>query len=206
MMYEAPSQMPVYHRETSIVFYKTQEAFGGLSNMAAGFPLTINGERILTSEALYQACKYPERPEAQRLILTQKSPMAAKMVGKPYWKWEREDWNTAREAITVREAVMDWCLRVKLYQHAERFGALLLATGSRPIVEQSRRDPFWGAVPEPDGSLRGWNRLGHLLMQLREECSAPAWQPPPLLPPLAIENFVLCGAVIGPVVTTGRMV
>ena len=40
-----------------VVVYKTKEVFGGLSNMASGYPLQINGVCILTTEALYQACR-----------------------------------------------------------------------------------------------------------------------------------------------------
>jgi hypothetical protein len=39
-------------------------------------------------------------------------------------------------------------------------------------VEQSRKDRFWGAILERDGVLRGENRLGQLLTELREELLA----------------------------------
>ena len=72
-------QVRTYERSRSVVFRKTREEFGGLSNMASGFPLEINGLRVLTSEALYQACRFPHLPEVQKQILEQASPMAAKM-------------------------------------------------------------------------------------------------------------------------------
>jgi len=62
------AQTRIYDRSSSVVFLKTREAFGGLSNMAAGFPLHVQGSRIYTSEALYQACRFPHLPEIQRLI------------------------------------------------------------------------------------------------------------------------------------------
>ena len=62
-----------YERQLTVVFRKTQEEFGGLSNMAAGFPLRVNGADIPTSEALYQACRFPHLPDVQRLIVAQKS-------------------------------------------------------------------------------------------------------------------------------------
>lgn len=49
--------------------YKTKEDFGGLSNMAPGCPLQINGVRIPTAEALYQACRFPHLPDLQREII-----------------------------------------------------------------------------------------------------------------------------------------
>ncbi|HSC20101.1 MAG TPA: NADAR family protein [Solirubrobacterales bacterium] len=155
-------QTRTYRRAESVVFLKTNEPFGGLSNMAGGFPLCVNGLRILTSEALYQACRFPYRPEVQRLILEQASPMTAKMKSKPYRSESRPDWNQ------VRVKVMRWCLRVKLAQNWDAFSQLLLATGERPIVEQSRRDDFWGARPVDQQTLVGMNVLGRLLMELRE--------------------------------------
>jgi predicted NAD-dependent protein-ADP-ribosyltransferase YbiA (DUF1768 family) len=78
------TQIRVYRRSESAVFCKTKEAFGGLSNMAGGFPIQINGVRILTSEAPCQACRFPQLPNVQGLIIDQASPMTAKMKSKPY--------------------------------------------------------------------------------------------------------------------------
>ncbi len=155
-------QLRTYLRTECAVFRKTAEAFGGLSNMAPGFPVRVNGERILTVEALYQACRFPHRPEVQRLILEQSSPMTAKMVSKPYRNDSRADWKK------VRVSVMRWCLRLKLAQHGAKFSQLLLSTGDFPIVEDSRKDDFWGAIPSDSKTLVGMNVLGRLLMELRE--------------------------------------
>ncbi len=51
-------EQKTYLRDESAIFRKTAERFGGLSNMAPGYPLLINGVRMLTSEALYQACRF----------------------------------------------------------------------------------------------------------------------------------------------------
>jgi hypothetical protein len=65
---------------------------------------------------------------------------------------------------------MRWCLRVKLVQNWERFRAVLLMTEEQPIVEDSKRDDFWGAVATKEDTrvLIGRNVLGRLLMELRE--------------------------------------
>ena len=150
-----------YCRGEAVVVYKTKEDFGGLSNMASGYPLQINGVRILTTEALYQACRFPHMPEVQREIIGQYSPMTAKMKSKPHRKDSRPDWDD------VRYKVMRWCLRVKLAQNYEEFGRLLLATRDRPIVEQSRKDDYWGAklADEVGDTLVGQNVLGRLLIR-----------------------------------------
>ena len=152
-----------YHRNECAIFLRTTERFGGLSNMAGGYPLLINGIHIPTSEALYQACRFPHRPELQKIIIGQKSPMTAKMKSKPYRGDSRLDWDK------VRVEVMWWCLRVKLAQHWEKFGDLLLSTTDKYIVEESYRDQFWGARPTDSETLVGSNVLGQLLTQLREQ-------------------------------------
>lgn len=177
----------VYNRGGSVVFLKTHEEFGGLSNMAGGFPLTVNRLRILTVEALYQACRFPHRPELQRLIIGQRSPMTAKMKSLPHRHESRPDWDR------VRVKVMRWCLRVKLAQNWTSFSDLLLRTGNRPIVEYSSKDDFWGAKEAKDGMLRGRNVLGRLLMEVRE--AVRAGRPEVLLrvEPLEIPQFLLDG-------------
>ena len=180
-------QSRTYDRSNSVVFQKTKETFGGLSNMAGGFPLIVNDIRIRTSEALYQACRFPHRPEVQREIIGQKSPMTAKMKSKPHRQNSRSDWNK------VRIKIMRWCLQVKLAQNWDTFSELLLATGDRPIVEQSRRDDFWGAKPVDECALIGVNALGRLLTELREKVKQE--QPESLLrvSPLPIPDFKIYG-------------
>lgn len=157
------SQLRTYVSADCIVFKRTNEQYGGLSNMAPGFPLCVNGVSIRTSEALYQACRFPHMPELQRLILGERSPMTAKMIGKPHRTDSRKDWSR------VRIPIMRWCLRLKLSQNWNKFSTLLLSTGDKPIVEESQKDCFWGAKPQEDGSIVGRNVLGRLLMELREE-------------------------------------
>jgi ribA/ribD-fused uncharacterized protein len=184
-----------YKRAGSVVVYKTKEDFGGLSNMASGYPLQINGVRILTAEALYQACRFPLMPEVQREIIGQHSPMTAKMKSKPHRKHTRPDWDD------VRFKIMRWCLRVKLAQNYSEFGRLLLATQDRPIVEQSRKDDYWGAkVAEDDETLTGQNVLGRLLMELRERLKQDSSGQLLTVEPLNIPDFFLLDRPIETVV------
>jgi putative DNA methylase len=179
-----------YERSSAVVFLRTKEAFGGLSNMAGGFPLRVNGVRIATSEALYQACRFPHRPEVQRLVIEQNSPMTAKMKTKPYRDDSRPDWDR------VRVKIMRWCLRVKLAQNYSTFSRLLLSTGDDPIVEESRKDAFWGAKPLDEHKLVGMNVLGRLLMELRKELREDDLQRLLMVPPLEIPDFLLYGQPI----------
>jgi len=178
-------------RSDCVVFRKTKELFGGLSNMAAGFSLKVNKTYIPTSEALYQACRFPHRPEIQQLIVQQASPMTAKMKSKPHRNDSRPDWDV------VRIKIMRWCLRVKLAQNWDEFGKLLRATGDRAIVEESRKDDFWGAKTVDDKTLVGGNVLGRLLMELREELKGVNSESLKQVLPLDIPDFRFFGEPVG---------
>jgi ribA/ribD-fused uncharacterized protein len=158
-----------YNRSDSFVFCKTKEEYGGLSNMASGYPLTVNGITVPSSEALYQSLRYPELPELQMEILSQRNAMAAKIKSREHIKDTRQDW----EEIKVQ--LMRWCIQVKLACNFDRFGRLLHSTIGCNIVEYSSKDTFWGACDkkgDPD-VLVGVNALGRLLMGLRADYLSP---------------------------------
>lgn len=183
--------MESYDPARCVSFRKTAERWGGLSNMAPGYPLRVLGEVVATSEALYQACRFPDHPELQRTILLTKNPMKAKMITKPVRHLTRPDWETGG----VRVVAMQWALRVKLVQNSAKFGTLLTSTGAAPIVEDSHKDRFWGAVMQ-DGLLVGENVLGKLLVDLRDEIlsvGAPIHVEPPEIP-----GFTLLGKPLPP--------
>lgn len=176
------------------VFFKVTEEFGGLSNMAGGYPLCVNGIMVFSSEALYQACRFPHQPEWQREIISQQSPMAAKMKSKKEGRRKhhsRSDWDQ------IEIEIMQWVLRIKLAQHYHQMSRLLRATGNRRIVEKSRNDRFWGAVEQEDGVLRGQNQLGQLLMALRECVEIMAQEDLSEVQPLTIVDFYLLERPIG---------
>jgi type I restriction enzyme S subunit len=158
---EITTEINRYHRNQCVVFRKTKDAFGGLSNMCAGFEIELGDYSFLTSEALYQAFRFNDE-EIQRTIMNEKSPMAAKMKSKKYRANTRPDWDE------VRVDIMEWCLLMKLKCNWENFSTLLLVTECRDIVEESHKDRFWGTVEDESGLLVGSNVLGKLLMKIRE--------------------------------------
>jgi len=167
-----------------VSFLKTKEAFGELSNMCAGFPLIVNDIHIKNSEALYQACRFPHNPEIQEEILKQHSPMASKMVTHKYREnFNREDW------LDVRVEIMKWCVRVKAFQHTS-FQDILFSAENKTIVEESKKDDFWGAYRIEENLLRGENILGFTLMDVRDEF---LYTPPSIIHPLDIASFKLMG-------------
>lgn len=179
----------IYKRSECIVFHKTKDSFGSLSNMAPGFPITINNQNILTSEALYQACRFPNNPDAQHLIISQSSPMTAKMRAKPLKDLTRPDW------MKVRVRIMRWCLSAKLLQNYSAFSQILVETLEKPIVEYSSKDRFWGALPSDEDTLIGANVLGRLLMELRESIKEGTFNTDSLQPP-EVSDFLLNGSTI----------
>lgn len=181
-----------YKKSEVVTFLKTREAFGGLSNMAAGFPITLYGIRCRTSEHLYQALKFPDHPEIQSEILEVPSPMGAKMVAKRYRQLIRHDWEK------IKLAVMAYCLRAKLQCNFERFGELLRSTGNADIVEfSSKHDTYWGCVSQAD-LLVGHNHLGIQLTNLRDELvnDDEGFHTAKLAPPEGVE-LCLVGRVLG---------
>ena len=162
-------------------FMRSREAFGNLSNMTGGMPLSVNGLRFQSSEGLYQALKFPHDPERQRRIANAASGMDAKRVAYEQGATPMPGWDAARipaMALTLAE---------KLRQHPVAFGRALRETRNRPIVEKSYRDDFWGARPRPAGMSRnggrlsavdcltGRNALGKLLTALRDADDADAF-------------------------------
>ncbi|MCE6958727.1 NADAR family protein [Cereibacter sphaeroides] len=150
----------IYQPAEAAVFRRTADEHGGFSNMAGGWPIEVAGQTVRSTEALYQALRFPDHPEVQRAILDEKSPMFAKRKAYETIGLTRADWQV------VNIPIMKFGLRVKVSQHRERALELLAGARGRPIVELSMRDAFWGAVPQPDGSLKGANVLGRLWMEI----------------------------------------
>ncbi len=137
-------------------FYRLTEPFGEFSNFSPhGFE--ENGQKWPTVEHYFQAMKFPADPEYQERIRTTPSPMVIKRLGQTRKVRLREDWEA------VKEEVMLYALRRKFEHPVLR--ELLLSTGDAHIIEDSPWDAYWGCGKDGTGK----NRLGVLLMELREE-------------------------------------
>lgn len=178
-----------YYIPDSIIFRKTKEDFGGLSNMAGGYSIYVNDIIIRSCEHLYQACKFPDYPEIQWNIINEASPMKAKWISRANNNLVRKDWDK------VLFKVMQWAIEIKLSQNSTTFGALLLSTGDKSIVEATPKDKVWGAMKEGEYYV-GTNALGRLLMFVRDTYVKPSLIPR-CINPLDIPNFYLFGNQIG---------
>lgn len=138
-----------------IYFYTKNDPFYELSNFAP-FGFECDSVYWPTVEHFFQAQKFLD-PEHRERIRRASSPRDARALGQSRAIPIRADWEA------VREDVMYQALRLK-FRRLE-LQALLLSTGTRPLIEASPFDHFWGAGQ--DGS--GQNRLGLLLERLRQE-------------------------------------
>lgn len=151
-----------YNRLECITFAKVNAPYGWLHCMSA-YPVEFGGVTARTAEHLFQALRFPDRPDIQEIILAQASPITAKMKMREHQALERPDW----QEINVK--VMDMCLRLKLLEHWDELAPMLMETGDTPLVEYSTKDDFWGAMPKGCNALVGVNALGRLWMGIREE-------------------------------------
>jgi len=185
----------------NLVFYSRYKKDGsyGLTNMAPGFPLKVNDMVIRTSEALYQAMKFPDLKEVQMDIIGQRYAGRAIERSRYYDSLnnKRTDWDK------IKVDVMRWCLHIKLAQNWDKFSTLLFRTGELTLIEGSPDDRFWGAVKfdKKQKTREGVNMLGRLLMELRQEIGEDLKKDGPgnsllIVNPPAITNFRLNGRMI----------
>jgi ribA/ribD-fused uncharacterized protein len=140
-----------------IYFFDRNEKYHELSNFA-GFGFELDGHAWRTMEHYFQAKKFEGTPQFER-ILNCGSPKQAKDLGQSRAIAIRPDWDAVKEDIMLAG------LREK-FKHAA-LKSLLLGTGKKTLVENSPYDSYWGIGPNGKGK----NRLGVLLMRLRDELS-----------------------------------
>lgn len=139
-----------------ILFYRLNEPFGEFSNFSP-HPFELKGKRWPTSEHYFQGQKFAGTEHEEEIRLA-KSPMIAARMGRSRQRPLGAGWEAVKDEI-MREA-----LRAKFTQNPQ-LRSLLLGTESAVLVEHTTNDFYWGN--NGDGS--GKNRLGELLMELREE-------------------------------------
>ncbi len=142
-----------------IRFYSTHEPYGEFSNFAR-YPIFLDGQRWRTSEHYFQAQKFLDRVNREAVRLA-RTPGEAARLGRDRKRPLRPDWEA------VKDDVMRQAVRAKFSQHAD-LRALLLGTDDAELIEHTANDSYWG--DGGDGS--GRNRLGRILMEIREELRA----------------------------------
>ena len=138
----------------TIKFYSRSQSFFEFSNF---FPSSfyLEGKWWKTVEHYFQAKKTHDERD-QEYIRNSSSPALAKKMGLKVKL--RGDWEQ------VKEDVMYIALKAKFTQNTS-LNMILLSTGSCDLREDSPSDTYWG------GRAGAKNRLGELLMKLRDELS-----------------------------------
>jgi ribA/ribD-fused uncharacterized protein len=146
---------------SAIHFYSVSADYGCFSNFSP-HPVRLKGKTWPTTEHYFQTQKFAGSPDEEQVRLAKSSMVAARM-GRSRKRPLRKDWESVKDSI-MYEAVL-----AKFTQHADLRNTLL-RTGDANIVEHTENDRYWG--DGGDGS--GENRLGQILMCVREELRAGA--------------------------------
>jgi hypothetical protein len=138
-----------------------RDEFFFLSNMFL-CPITLWGETFATSEHAYQCAKFPEGEFRDR-VKGASTPKSAKWLASRLGRPHRLDGHAER-----RFELMVEIIRAKFSSPA--MAEKLLATGDGVLIEGNTwGDRRWGCVQAKDGTWRGRNWLGEILMQVRSE-------------------------------------
>ncbi len=140
----------------TIYFYAQTDPYAEFSNFAP-YGVEMQGQWWRTVEHYFQAQKFHDADYREKIRKANR-PKDAKALGMTRKLPLRTDWEEVKDTLML-EAV-----RVKFRTH-EAPRALLLSTGAQEIVENAPMDYYWGGGQ--DGT--GLNRLGQILMQVRDE-------------------------------------
>jgi N-glycosidase YbiA len=160
-----------------IRFYKVDDPYGFLSNFAP-YPIFIENELWKTVEHYFQASKFNDR-SIKLKIMGMDSPMKAANEGRNRDNLLKKDWEN------IKEDVMRRALRSKFLQHPKLRKELIL-TGSNVLIEHTVNDSYWA----DGGDGTGKNRLGRLLMEVRDEIQKHSNNPDLVLPPWVAFPFI----------------
>ncbi len=138
-----------------IFFFRKGQPLSELSNFAT-FGFEAEGAYWPTVEHVFQAQKFGDAAHRERIRLAP-TPRDAKALGQTRDVCIRPDWDS------IKETIMKQALRLKFQE--PRLRSLLLSTEHRPLIEDSPYDHYWGCGAD----RKGKNRLGVLLMEIRDE-------------------------------------
>ncbi len=156
-MYVEPRLLYLYVKE-HLFFYISEEM--ALDNFSA-HSIEWNGVLWQTCEHAYQAAKFDYEgghSDIVTQIKTARSPFEAKRIAQVHKDKVKKNWG--KEKV----GVMSQIIRLKIKQHHD-VRSVLLATGSKILVENSRTDNFWGS----GNDYTGFNYTGRLWMEARDD-------------------------------------
>lgn len=152
-------KLPLKDEDNSdnIYFYHSDQPWGELSNFSR-HSVFLHGIIWPTAEHSYQGQKFEEIRYSEMIRRCQSPALAKKMATNITPDQLRKGWHLHKEAIMLQ------VLQAKFTQHPD-LGEKLLSSAGRMLIEHTSNDSFWGDGANGDGQ----NRLGHLLMRVRDE-------------------------------------
>lgn len=140
----------------AIKFWGANNPNGYMSNFFQS-KFTIEDVTYPTVEHYFQSMKF-EGTEFESYIANLKTPKETAQEGKRRDLPLRKDWESIKEDVMYRG------IKEKFIQNST-LRSQLLNTGNNELIENSPYDYYWGIGKNGTGK----NRLGILLMKLREE-------------------------------------
>ena len=122
-------------------------------------PMTLDEKEYLTVEHWFQSQKFTDSL-LQEKIRVASTPTQAKRLGRTRDESFLSNWDEIKEDIMLKG------LRAKFTQNIVLQNSLL-KTGSTLLEEDASWDSYWGV----GRSGKGKNRMGYLLMKVRDELS-----------------------------------
>ncbi len=139
-----------------------------LSNTSA-FPIVIDNIYYMTAEHAFQAHRVLS-PKKREIVALSPTPEQARLLGQRLPL--RDDWEE------VKDEVMRKILEVKFSSNQLR-PALIQLADRQIINSNTSHDQYWGdCTCHSHESVPGENRLGKMLMSLRDDLIAAADNPP----------------------------
>lgn len=157
--------------DNRILYYgRDRELFRFLSHFHPS-PIELDGETWPTVEHYYQ-CQKSFDPAYRQAVREAATPGDAKrLAARPEGprRGNKKSWfrnNNAQPRPDWHEAKLEIMRRADLAKYVQNpsLAALLLATGTAELVEDSPSEPFWGIGP--DG--QGLNWAGRVVMEVRD--------------------------------------
>ncbi len=147
-----------FRMQADIIYLSRNASDEPLSSFSAhGFEL--DGEYWPTLEHYYQAMKFTSDVRKDKIRVCETAQSAHKLGQRWLWRLQiRKDWKKIRETVMTRG------FYTKCRTHPE-IAEKLLATGEKPIVENSQYDYYWGCGRDQ----RGHNTYGKMLMNVRNK-------------------------------------
>ena len=143
----------------SIKFYNRDEPYYEFTNFYRASVL-IDCKKWPTTEHYFQAQKFIGTPYVEAIRCLPTAQEAFQLSRDPkVSRWRRSDWDTVKDDIMLK------ALRCKFAQH-KSLHEKLWKTGDKELIEHTTNDSYWA---DGGGKGKGQNKLGRLLMKIRDE-------------------------------------